>query len=212
MHRQALLIMSDAAVAAESEPERAAALFRAALHYEAHACHSLTDLFATGHLIVDRWDTSKRIYLGKEPKRLRVQREELAFEPPAEADGGDSGAPSALAGCSETSVATSGKKKVTGAAAATAELGGSEGLLLFPAKDFTKSDVAAGKKPSFVGWQDLMWSTTSPSHQHMFDRNAYDPAGFDSISQPLPPLEAVPAPLSNEVFVKGSLPAAAICK
>jgi len=49
MHRQALLLVQKAAVefAVNNEPEAAEAFFRAALHYEAHGCHSLTGAYIT---------------------------------------------------------------------------------------------------------------------------------------------------------------------
>jgi len=48
MHRQALLLVQKAAVefAVNNKPEAAEAFFRAALHYEAHGCHSLTGAYA----------------------------------------------------------------------------------------------------------------------------------------------------------------------
>jgi hypothetical protein len=47
MHRQALLLVQKAAVefAVNNKPEAAEAFFNAALHYEAHGCHSLTGAF-----------------------------------------------------------------------------------------------------------------------------------------------------------------------
>ena len=75
MHRQALLLAGHAAgERIAGNLDRARALFNSALHYEAHACHSLTDLFAPGHMTVDRWESSKRIYndaLSKHKRKLR---------------------------------------------------------------------------------------------------------------------------------------------
>lgn len=63
MHKQALLLAQRAAIESvvKKNNETAERFFYAALHYEAHGLHSLSDLFATGHMIVDRFDTSESI-------------------------------------------------------------------------------------------------------------------------------------------------------
>lgn len=59
MHRQAFLLMSKAAKA-RNQRDRQIYIWKA-LHYEGHALHSLTDLFAPGHIMVDRYATTHTI-------------------------------------------------------------------------------------------------------------------------------------------------------
>jgi hypothetical protein len=159
MHRQALLLAGHAAGEhAAGNGERARALFNAALHYEAHACHSLTDLFAPGHMTVDRWESSKKIYadtLSRHHRKLRLV-EPTDLETPL----------------------------------------------------------------PFAQWQDALWMTTFPlSHQQIMDtKSEYVMGAFDApppavegagtrlTTAGLPPLRAVPAALTNEVFEEGSMP------
>lgn len=156
MHRQALLLAAHAAGArVAGETARARALFNAALHYEAHACHSLTDLFAPGHMTVDRWESSKQIYQDTLQRHRRKLRQVQA-----------------------TDLATS---------------------LPFPQ------------------WQDAMWMTSFPLHQQIMDtEHVYKIGDFDAppprdagprlTTAGLPPLRAVPRPLTNEIFEEGSMP------
>jgi hypothetical protein len=51
-----------AAEAAAKDDETTAATARwMAMHYEAHGLHSLTDLWSTGHIVIQRRDTTKKI-------------------------------------------------------------------------------------------------------------------------------------------------------
>lgn len=73
MHREALYLVTQAALhynwarTADNskkrleEVERAEKLLCAALHHEAHGLHSLTDLYASGHINVDRINTADAI-------------------------------------------------------------------------------------------------------------------------------------------------------
>ena len=56
MHRQAFYLMSKAAQA-KNVKDRQILIWKA-MHYEGHALHSLTDLFAPGHVMVDRYATT----------------------------------------------------------------------------------------------------------------------------------------------------------
>jgi len=62
MHRQAFFLMSKAA-AAKNADDRQRLIWKA-LHYEGHALHSLTDLFAPGHVMVDRYETTHKLLSG----------------------------------------------------------------------------------------------------------------------------------------------------
>ena len=59
MHRQAFYLMVEAAKTKDLE-QRDILIWKA-MHYEGHALHSLTDLFAPGHIMVDRYVTTKKI-------------------------------------------------------------------------------------------------------------------------------------------------------
>ena len=59
MHRQAFFLMAQAA-ATKDKAKRQRFIWKA-LHYEGHALHSLTDLFAPGHVMVERYVTTNKI-------------------------------------------------------------------------------------------------------------------------------------------------------
>jgi hypothetical protein len=62
MHRQAFFMMAQAAKA-KSNKQREQLVWKA-LHYEGHALHSLTDLFAPGHMLVDRYASTQTMLKG----------------------------------------------------------------------------------------------------------------------------------------------------
>jgi hypothetical protein len=67
MHRQAFYMMSKAARAKNAE-ERQRLIWKA-MHYEGHALHSLTDLFAPGHVMVDRYVTTDTMLAGNKQQK-----------------------------------------------------------------------------------------------------------------------------------------------
>jgi len=66
MHRQAFFLMSKAA-ATKNADDRQRFIWKA-MHYEAHALHSLTDLFAPGHAMVDRYVTTDKLLAGNKQR------------------------------------------------------------------------------------------------------------------------------------------------
>lgn len=69
-HRQALYYMARAAEAFNrGDTANADKFFRVGMHYEATACHSLTDLFAPGHIVTNRDLSSDKILENQGAKR-----------------------------------------------------------------------------------------------------------------------------------------------
>ncbi|MEQ8747424.1 hypothetical protein [Pyruvatibacter sp.] len=66
MHRQAFYLMAQAAT--QTDPNKRDILIWKAMHYEGHALHSLTDLFAPGHVLVDRYETTNVMLTGNDQR------------------------------------------------------------------------------------------------------------------------------------------------